>query len=320
MHMAGILYLLSTTLLALYGLNMLAHVCVYWWQRGAGGPPAVERAASSLGDDHLPLVMVQLPIYNERDVAARLIHAVARLDWPVDRLLVQVLDDSTDDTTAIVATALSCYREWGQHVEHVRRPSRTGYKAGALQYGLASSAADFVAIFDADFVPPADFLRRTIPFFADPSVACVQARWGHINAEESGFTQAQALGFDGHFIVEKQARDAVGAFTHFNGSAGVWRRAAIDAAGGWQADTLTEDFDLSYRAQLAGWRIVYCGDVVVPAELPVQLDAFRRQQHRWAKGSMQTAGKLLGQLWRAPQPLWRKVFGTLHLTNYLAHP
>jgi cellulose synthase/poly-beta-1,6-N-acetylglucosamine synthase-like glycosyltransferase len=195
-----------------------------------------------------------------------------------------------------------------------------GYKAGALQHGLASSSADFVAIFDADFVPPADFLRRMIPCFVDPSVACVQARWGHINAEASSFTQAQALGFDGHFIVEKQARHAVGAFLHFNGSAGVWRRAAIDAAGGWQADTLTEDLDLSYRVQLAGWRIVYRGDIVAPAELPVQVDAFKRQQYRWAKGSMQTAVKLLGPLWRAPQPLWRKVTGTLHLTNYLAHP
>ena len=321
MQLLGALYLLSTALLALYGLSLLAHVGVYWWQRrpGRGLFPA-EHAATLPDDNSLPSVTVQLPIYNERHVAARLINAVAGLDWPVDRLHVQVLDDSTDDTTAVIAAALTHYAARGWRAEHVRRSSRMGYKAGALQHGLASSSADFVAIFDADFVPPADFLRRMIPCFADPSVACVQARWGHINAEASGFTQAQALGFDGHFIVEKQARHAVGAFIHFNGSAGVWRRAAIDAAGGWQADTLTEDLDLSYRAQMAGWRIAYRGDIVIPAELPVQVDAFKRQQHRWAKGSTQTAVKLLGPLWRAPQPFWRKVTGTLHLTNYFAHP
>ena len=321
MRIFGALYLLSTALLALYGLNLLAHVGVYWWQRRTGrGLPAVARVTSPGNDAGLPQVTVQLPLYNERHVAARLVDAVAGLDWPADRLHIQVLDDSTDDTTAALAAALARHAARGWRAEHVRRPSRTGYKAGALQHGLASSYAEFVAIFDADFIPPPDFLRRTIPSFADPSVACVQARWGHINAEASGFTQAQALGFDGHFIVEKQARHGAGAFIHFNGSAGVWRRAAIDAAGGWQADTLTEDLDLSYRAQLAGWRIVYRGDVVAPAELPVQVDAFKRQQYRWAKGSMQTSVKLLGALWRAPQPVWRKVTGTLHLTNYLAHP
>jgi cellulose synthase/poly-beta-1,6-N-acetylglucosamine synthase-like glycosyltransferase len=321
MQLFGALYLLSTTLLAIYGINLLAHVGVYWWQRSLSGKAnAVEDTAPPLDRASLPMVTVQLPIYNERHVAARLVDAVAGLDWPVDRLHIQVLDDSTDDTTTVIAAALARYAGRGWYVEHVRRPSRMGYKAGALQHGLASSAADFVAIFDADFIPPADFLRRLIPSFANPAVACVQARWGHLNAESSGFTQAQALGFDGHFIVEKQARQLVSAFIHFNGSAGVWRRVAIDAAGGWRADTLTEDLDLSYRVQLAGWRIVYRADVVAPAELPVQVDAFKRQQHRWAKGSMQTAVKLLGPLWRAPQPLWRKVTGTLHLTNYLAHP
>lgn len=321
MQILGALYLLSIGLLGIYGLNALAHACLYWWQRRmAWCATAAGGSVLPAGDDDMPLVTVQLPIYNERHVAVRLIDAVAGLDWPADRLHVQVLDDSTDETTAVIAAALAQYAERSLYVEHVCRPSRIGYKAGALQHGLASSAADFVAIFDADFVPAADFLRQMMPSFVDPAVACVQARWGHINAGASGFTQAQALGLDGHFIVEKQARHAAGAFIHFNGSAGVWRRAAIDAAGGWQADTLTEDLDLSYRTQLAGWRIVYRDDVVVPAELPVQVDAFKRQQHRWAKGSMQTAVKLLGPLWHAPQPLWRKVTGTLHLTNYLAHP
>jgi cellulose synthase/poly-beta-1,6-N-acetylglucosamine synthase-like glycosyltransferase len=322
LQLFGILYIVSAALLGLYGLNMIAHVAAYWWQHLFIRPPVPPQATSpALDDARLPLVLVQLPMYNERHVAARLIDAVAALDWPADRLHVQVLDDSTDDTTAIVAAALARHTGRGWHAEHVRRAGRTGYKAGALQHGLAADhAAGYIAIFDADFVPQPGFLRAIMPGFADPGVACVQARWGHINGDVSLFTQVQALGFDAHYRIEKQARHACGAFIHFNGSAGVWRRAAIDAAGGWQADTLTEDLDLSYRGQLAGWRIVYRDDVVAPAELPVQMEAFRRQQHRWAKGSMQTTRKLLGPLWRADQPWWRKVTGTLHLTNYLAHP
>src|SRR5512139_1299675 len=244
-ELLGILYILSAALLALYGLNMLAHVAAYWWQRYFVRAPLPPQAGClALDDANLPLVMVQLPMYNERHVAARLIDAVAALDWPADRLHVQVLDDSSDDTTAIIAAALAHHAGRGWHAEHVRRAGRAGYKAGALQHGLAAGhVASYVAVFDADFVPQPGFLRAIMPGFADPAVACVQARWGHINPDVSLFTQAQALGFDAHYRIEKQARHACGAFIHFNGSAGVWRRAAIDAAGGWQADTLTEDLD-----------------------------------------------------------------------------
>ncbi len=312
-----LLYLISASALAVYGLHALAHAWLFWrMPRRQGQPPAITDLAAA----DLPAVTVQLPIFNERHVAARLLNAVAALDWPRDRLQIQVLDDSTDDTSEIVADLVRRLAERGLTVHHIRRGDRQGYKAGALQHGLATARGHFIAIFDADFVPPPDFLRRLVPEFADPAVGCAQARWGHLNAATSQLTDVQALGIDGHFVVEQHVRSQHGAFLNFNGTAGVWRRACMDAVGGWQGDTLTEDLDLSYRAQLAGWRIVYRPDVVAPAELPVQIDAFKRQQFRWAKGSLQTARKLLGQVWRTPLPLWKKVQGTLHLTNYLVHP
>ena len=267
-----------------------------------------------------PMVTVQLPVYNERHVVTRLIAAAASLDWPADRLQIQVLDDSTDDTAQLIEATLSKVRHAPVQIEHIRRADRSGYKAGALQYGMATALGEYIAIFDADFVPPVDFLKQTIPCFTDERVGCVQTRWGHLNPEVSRLTRAQALGIDGHFMVEQQARHNLGAYLNFNGTAGVWRRRCMDAVGGWEGDTLTEDLDLSYRAQLGGWRIHYRADIVVPAELPVQIDAFKRQQFRWAKGSLQTAIKLLGRLWRASDPLWRKVLATLHLTNYAVHP
>lgn len=333
-----LLYLLSAILLAAYGLNSIFHTGQYWRlrRRKAGSDGASESPQATPDREtpyDWPIVTVQLPVYNERHVAVRLIETVARLDWPADRLQIQVLDDSTDDTTQIVAAAARLKSDNqqrivnGEHliangcwIEHVRRADRQGYKAGALQAGLASAQGEFVAIFDADFMPEPDFLQRTIPSFDDPDVGCVQARWGHVNRNTSQFTRAQALGIDGHFVVEQRVRSAIGAFLNFNGTAGVWRRACMDDVGGWEGDTLTEDLDLSYRAQLAGWRIDYRPDVVAPAELPVQVDAFKRQQFRWAKGSIQTAIKLWGRLWRSPEPLWRKVLSSLHLTNYLVHP
>ena len=350
-----LLYLLSVTLLAIYGLNTWLHAWLYWrYCRPTGAPsqPAdqgsddfsrrsglrttevvttarttgVVTTPGTPGSDDFsrradaPLVTVQLPIYNERHVVVRLIEAAANLDWPAGRLQIQVLDDSTDETTAMIAAALAGRGHPGIRLEQVRRPERQGFKAGALQYGLATATGEFIAIFDADFVPPPDFLKQTIPCFADPSVGCVQTRWGHVNPDTSWLTKAQALGIDGHFVVEQHARHAIGAFLNFNGTAGVWRRACLEEAGGWQGDTLTEDLDLSYRAQLRGWRIVYRPEVVVPAELPVQIDALKRQQFRWAKGSLQTALKLLGALWRSPRPVWLKVMSTLHLTNYAVHP
>jgi cellulose synthase/poly-beta-1,6-N-acetylglucosamine synthase-like glycosyltransferase len=318
-----LLYLLNTTLLAIYGLNSL----LLTWLHLRKGHNRPKFRASNLPEagrhsTSYPTVTVQLPVYNERHVTERLLNAVVKLDWPAEKLQIQVLDDSTDDTSHIIAAALARHRATGaqMRLDQVRRSDRHGFKAGALQHGLVSAAGEFIAIFDADFIPQPDFLKQTIPCFRDDRVGCVQTRWGHINPESSRLTQAQALGIDGHFGVEQDARNAVKAFLNFNGTAGVWRRSCMIDAGGWQGDTLTEDLDLSYRAQLRGWRVVYEPDVVVPAELPVQVDAFKRQQFRWAKGSIQTALKLLPGLWQSRQPLWIKLMGTLHLTNYSVHP
>ena len=314
------LYLLSTAMLAIYGLNTLYHTWVYWQFRKQDILQTPKPFTVLETIRVTPTVTVQLPIYNERHVARRLIDAVANLDWPAQHLHIQVLDDSTDDTCQIVAGTIARYQDKGLTIDHIRRPNRQGYKAGALQQGLATTQGEFIAIFDADFVPLSDFLQKAIPCFADSTIGCVQTRWGHVNPDVSGLTKAQALGIDGHFIVEQQARHQMGAFLNFNGTAGVWRRRCMDDAGGWEGDTLTEDLDLSYRAQLRGWRIHYRPDVVAPAELPVQIDAFKRQQFRWAKGSLQTAIKLFGKLWTSHNPFWRKALGTLHLTNYLVHP
>jgi cellulose synthase/poly-beta-1,6-N-acetylglucosamine synthase-like glycosyltransferase len=317
-----ILYLFSVVLLAAYGLNSLLLIWLFRQHKGESSKERIGDPVDAGNGLPCPHVTVQLPVYNERHVVERLIEAAVRMDWPAERLQIQVLDDSTDETRQIIAAALERYRAQGLtiEIEHVRRPDRSGFKAGALQHGLASARGEFVAIFDADFVPPPDFLKRTIPGFDDPVVGCVQTRWGHVNPDTSQLTKAQSLGIDGHFVVEQAARHAVRAYLNFNGTAGVWRRACMDDAGGWQGDTLTEDLDLSYRAQLRGWRIAYQPEVVVPAELPVQIDALKRQQFRWAKGSIQTARKLLGRLWRAPEPVWLKLMGTMHLTNYSVHP
>jgi cellulose synthase/poly-beta-1,6-N-acetylglucosamine synthase-like glycosyltransferase len=267
-----------------------------------------------------PRVCVQLPIYNERFVAERVIEACAALDYPSDRFEIQVLDDSTDDTSARVARLVGRLSARGVPISHVRRHRRTGFKAGALADGMELSDADFFAIFDADFVPQPDYLQRCMPFFDRPDTGLVQARWGHLNRGFSWLTRAQALAIDGHFGIEQAGRCWSGLFLNFNGTAGIWRRSAIDAAGGWTADTLTEDLDLSYRAQLAGWHVEYLLDTVVPAEIPADMAAFKSQQRRWAKGSIQTARKLLPQVLRSKLPLWTKLQATLHLTHYLVHP
>jgi cellulose synthase/poly-beta-1,6-N-acetylglucosamine synthase-like glycosyltransferase len=267
-----------------------------------------------------PSVTVQLPIYNERYVARRLLGAVGALDYPHDRLEIQVLDDSTDDTGAIVAETVSRLRARGLTVVHLHRRERTGFKAGALAAGLKEARGEFVAIFDADAVPEPDMLRQMIPHFTEARVAVVQTRWGHLNREFSLLTVAQALGIDGHFAVEQSARFWGQLLLNFNGTAGVWRKAAIEDAGGWTHDTLTEDLDLSYRAQLRGWRIVYRPDLVCPAELPVLITGFKSQQRRWATGSTQTALKLLPALARAPLSAWTKYQAFIHLTYYMIYP
>jgi hypothetical protein len=265
-----------------------------------------------------PRVTVQLPLYNEEAVLRRLVNAACALDWPRDRLQVQVLDDSDDGSDRLAAELVDSWRARGVDAVHVRREDRGGYKAGALGYGLQRASGELVAIFDADFVPPSDFLRRTVPAFVDPEVGMVQARWGHLNRDASVLTRAQAVFLDAHFTIEHSVRESRGRFFNFNGTAGVWRRSAIERAGGWDAATLTEDLDLSFRAQLAGARFTYLDDVEVPAELPDDVNAFKGQQHRWAKGSIQTARLLLGRVWRAPLPLSTRLDATLKLLSNVA--
>lgn len=271
-----------------------------------------------------PAVTVQLPVYNEPAVVERLIDAVAALDYPRDRLDIQVLDDSddarTDGTLAIAAATIARHRARGVVIEHVRRDTRRGYKAGALAHGMARSSAPLIAILDADFVPAPQFLRELVPHFADDRVGMVQARWGHLERDASWLTRAQATMLDAHFLLEQTVRQSRGLFFNFNGTAGVWRRACIEAAGGWSHDTLTEDLDLSYRAQAAGWRFVYDRSVVVPAELPADMWAFQVQQRRWATGAVQTARKLLPGLLSSPLPDACKLEAVLHLTANLSYP
>jgi len=261
-----------------------------------------------------PSVTIQLPLFNEPNVAGRLLDAVAAFDYP-GRLHIQVLDDSTDETTALVAEAVAAHRTRGTSVEHIRRTSRDGFKAGALAAGLLRVDTELVAIFDADFAPPPDLLRRMIPHFQDSGVGMVQARWAHLNRETSTLTRSQAVYLDAHFAVESAARFLGGRFFNFNGTAGIWRKNAIDDAGGWSASTLTEDLDLSYRAQMAGWRFVYLDEVEVPAELPETLSGFHSQQRRWAKGSIQTARNLLPKILVSPLPRAVRVEAFFHLTN-----
>jgi cellulose synthase/poly-beta-1,6-N-acetylglucosamine synthase-like glycosyltransferase len=265
-----------------------------------------------------PPLTVQLPLFNEPNVAARLVDAVAAIDYP-GALDIQVLDDSTDETTAIVAARVAELRERGVSIAHIRRPNREGYKAGALAHGMTLSAAELFAVFDADFVPPRDVLVRVVPHFADARVGMVQARWTHLNRERSLLTRVQALFLDAHFAVESAARHFGGRFFNFNGTAGVWRRVAIEEAGGWSSSTLTEDLDLSYRAQLAGWRFVFLNDVEVPAELPAALSGFQQQQHRWAKGSIQTARKLAASIVTTDLDRAVKTEALFHLTNNTAY-
>ncbi len=308
------LYLVLVLGLLLYGTNSLLMVAVHAWgrRRLARRPPELEGP--------LPVVTVQLAVFNEENVVARLLEAVGALDWPAELLEIQLLDDSTDATPSVAAPVIEALRARGLDVVHLRRRERQGYKAGALAAGLEVARGEYVALFDADFVPPPSFLRDAVPHLADPGIAAVQGRWTHLNRDWSHLTRAEALAIDGHFGVEQGARFAAGWFLNFNGSAGLWRRAAIDDAGGWSADTLTEDLDLSYRAQLRGWRLVFDPALECPAELPVQIGAFKAQQRRWATGSMQTARKLLPAIWRSSASWVAKLQASLHLTHYAVHP
>lgn len=304
-------YIVILLVLSINGVHRL-WLLVWLWR----SPAVVEPAVMS----ELPRVTVQLPLFNERLVVERAVEAVGALSWPADKLEIQVLDDSTDETTSLAAAAVERLAARGIDAVLLHREDRAGFKAGALDAGLRVAKADLVAVFDADFVPQPDVLQRLVPHFSDPGVGMVQARWGHLNARESWLTMAQSILLDGHFVVEHAARHGAGRWFNFNGTAGIWRRSAIVEGGGWQHDTLTEDLDLSYRAQLAGWRFVYRADVVVPAELPASMAAFKTQQDRWARGAMQTARKLLSRIWRSKASLAVKSEATAHLTANLSYP
>jgi hypothetical protein len=303
-------YLLALGLLAVYGVHRCSLIWGYW--RRSDGAAAVPDAPLP---DALPVVTVQLPLFNERCVATRLIEAVAALDWPADRLEIQVLDDSTDDTAELCRETVNRLKAAGVDIAHLHRNHREGFKAGALAAGLRRARGDLVLVLDADFVPPPELLRRTVGTFSDPTVGMVQVRWEHLNRDYSELTRVQALLLDGHFVVEQSVRARAGWFFNFNGTAGLWRRQAIEDAGGWQHDTLTEDLDLSYRALLAGWRFEYLLGVTAPAELPVEMNAFKSQQYRWAKGSAQVARKLMGCVLRSELPARIKLEAFFHLTQ-----
>ncbi|WP_310586702.1 glycosyltransferase family 2 protein [Telluribacter sp. SYSU D00476] len=322
-----VLYLLPMLFIFGYSLTQLSLVILYWKEKGGrqegikGGKAATAATVaaaeeSTSGLVPWPKVTVQLPVYNERYVVERLIDTIVAFDYPRGQLEVQILDDSTDDTTEIIARKIAKYQAAGYTIEHIRRSDRTGFKAGALAYGLDRAQGEFIAIFDADFLPPADFLKRTVPYFQNSKVGVVQTRWGHLNEDYSLITRMQSFGLDAHFTIEQVGRSAGGHFINFNGTGGIWRKATIEDAGGWSADTLTEDLDLSYRAQQRGWRFVYLEDLVSPAELPVTMPAVKSQQYRWTKGAAECARKNLLHVWRDRSlPLTTKLHASFHLLN-----
>ncbi len=312
---SGILVLYFVSLLILFVFGSHGYVMVYLYNkyRGRAG-----KAPLPLRD--FPKVTVQLPVFNEIYVIERLVRAVCEMDYPRQLLEIQVLDDSTDETSRLAQSRVEHYQQQGFQIKLLHRDHREGYKAGALREGLAAATGEFVAIFDADFVPPQNFLKKTLPHFQDPKIGVVQTRWGHLNFNYSVLTRAQAIGLDGHFVVEQTARNRAGYFINFNGTAGVWRRECILDAGNWSDDTLTEDLDLSYRAQLRGWKFVFLPDTICHAELPAEIGGVKAQQFRWTKGAIETAKKILPRLWRSPLPLRVKLQSTVHLTNNLVFP
>lgn len=307
------IYLWLLGLLACYGFYRYTLLALYYRVKRRRPPEPVSPRI-------WPTVTMQIPIYNERYVVERAIRSACEVDYPAERLEIQLLDDSTDDTPELIAQTIAPYQERGLKIIHLRRQDRCNFKAGALAEGLRHASGELLAIFDADFVIPREFLKRAVPFFADPRVGMVQARWGHVNARYSLLTLAQAIFLEGHFRIEQVARHRGGRFFNFNGTAGIWRKTAIITSGGWQPDTLTEDLDLSYRAQLGGWRCLFLPDLVVPGELPVEMNAFKTQQYRWTKGSIQTAKKLLGEIFSSRLPLAVKGEAFFHLTAFCSYP
>ncbi len=305
-------YLFMLVMVCIYGLHRYWLVISYLRARGR-----ITRAQQRF--DKLPCVTIQLPMFNEGLVAERIIDASCNIDYPRNLFQVQVLDDSTDECAGIARARCEHWEKLGVDIQYLHRDDRSGFKAGALANGMATAKGDYIAIFDADFIPPADFLKRSIHVFTDRCIGMAQAKWEHLNRDDTVLTRSQAVFLDGHFVIEHDARQRCGRFINFNGTAGIWRREAIEAAGGWQHDTLTEDVDLSYRAQLLGWRFVYLPWLGCPAELPPETNAFKSQQHRWAKGSIQTAIKLLPDLLRAKVPLGVKMEAFFHLTGPMVY-
>lgn len=308
-----VVYLLGLSIL--FGFGMHGLVMLYYYHKTS----RIANPAEDLPED-LPNVTIQLPMYNEMYVIERLLKAVCNIEYPQDKLEIQVLDDSTDETVKIAQKLVNEYRDLGYDINYIHREDRTGYKAGALKYGLNIAKGEFVAIFDADFVPNRDFLLKTIPHFVDKNVGCVQTRWEHLNENYSMMTRALALALDGHFAIEQQVRNKAGFFINFNGTAGIWRKDTIIDAGNWQEDTLTEDMDLSFRAQLKGWRFVFLNDVTSPAELPADINALKTQQFRWTKGAVETAKKILPQVFKSDLSLKMKLECFVHLSSNIVFP
>ncbi len=305
-------YLVVLFGLSIYGLHRYSIVYLFLKHRKNKPQP--------LGAfETLPKITVQLPIYNEYYVVERLLKSVSALEYPRELLQIQVLDDSTDDTCVIAQKIAEELKPQGFNIEVIHRDDRTGYKAGALEAGLKTCEGEYILILDADFLPEPDMLMKTVNYFTDPKVGMIQTRWGHLNRTYSLLTRVQAMFLDGHLLLEQTARSRSGRFFNFNGTAGLWRRTCIENAGGWQHDTLTEDLDLSYRAQLHGWKFVFLPDLVTPAELPVDMNGFKSQQHRWTKGSIQTCKKILPTVWRSDLPLRIKIEATAHLTSNFAY-
>ncbi|MEM6255359.1 MAG: glycosyltransferase [Cyanobacteria bacterium P01_D01_bin.156] len=302
-------YDLLLCIIALYSCHRLLIIWRFYHHRYRTPVPA-----RYYSETELPRITIQLPIFNEINVVERLLQAVSKLDYPTEKLEVQVLDDSTDETRLVCQQIVEGLQQ-KLHIHHIHRQQRQGFKAGALAHGLEQCTGDLVAIFDADFVPPPDILQNMVHYFVDPQVGMVQARWSHLNRGYSSLTELQALMLDGHFVAEQTSRSRTGCFFNFNGTAGIWRRLAITDAGGWQHATVTEDLDLSYRAQMQGWQCIYLPEIQVPAELPMEMNAFKSQQFRWAKGSSQVAKLLLPSIMRANFPVHIKWEAFFHLTN-----
>ncbi|MEZ4777552.1 MAG: glycosyltransferase family 2 protein [Bacteroidia bacterium] len=304
------LYGLSMMLIVAYSLGQF-HLVVTFIRNRKKYQPELPLT----GNDNLPFVTVQLPVYNELYVVERLLEAIAAFDYPADRFEIQLLDDSDDESFEVAARKVAGMKARGLQIEHIRRPTRTGFKAGALAYGMEFAKGEFIAIFDADFLPRPSYLRAALANFTDPNIGVVQARWEHINRSYSMFTEAQAFHLDAHFTIEQFSRDKGGFYINFNGTAGIWRKTCIIDAGGWEADTLTEDLDLSYRAQIRGWKFCYVDEIGTPAELPAEMGAIKSQQYRWMKGGAEVARKMLGRLWASEASVVRKLHGTLHLLS-----